>query len=206
MDGEFHTKDNSLNGQTKEESKAIDDDKDYKAEENGIKVIRIDCVESNLKYIKDNIYNSDLSKIFDLSKVNWLEVESFALSNLVKIACEHKKSNSESTTSDIGELMKLNRHTIRTYLIKGSKLGWCDYSAKEENFKRNSKISKINSKPVEIFKDNTSIAIFKSVAELERKSEELFGVKLISQSISYFCTTEQKIPHKGFTFKYITQP
>lgn len=58
------------------------------------------------------------------------------------------------------------------------------------------------SKPVEIFKDGNSLGIFSSASELERKSEKLFGVKLLSSKISTVCTGKRKF-HKGYTFKHV---
>jgi hypothetical protein len=73
----------------------------------------------------------------------------------------------------------------------------------EEMKKRNSKNGKSNSKQVEIFdKNGVSLDIFESATELERQSEELFGVKLLQSAISSVC--KGKYPkYKGYTFKYI---
>ena len=135
MDGGWHKIDNNLSGQTKEESTSIDNYKDLKAREHGIEVIRINCEESNLEFIKQNIINSRLNEIFDLDKVDWNKVEEFALSNLVRVACDYKKNNPNITTTQIGTIMKLDRHTIRNYLVKGTQLGWCNYKAKRKLMK-----------------------------------------------------------------------
>ena len=119
MDGSFHKKDNNMSGQTKEESKAIDDEKDKLAKEHGIKVIRIDCDKSDIEYIKQNIINSKLNEIFDLTKIDWLKCEEFALSNLVKIACSYWNGGIESTL-EISKIMKLSRPTVINYLKKGN--------------------------------------------------------------------------------------
>lgn len=206
-DGDFHNKNNNMSGQTKEESKYIDFAKDKLALENGYKVIRIDCKESNLEFIKQNIINSKLNELFDLSKVDWNECEEFALSNRVKQACEYKKQNPDMTTTEIGKIMKLNKNTICKYLKQGVELGWCNYDSENErrnNFiRQKDKIAKISSKTVEIFKNNISLGIFKSCTELERQSEELFGIKLLHADISEVARGK-KSKYKGFTFKYIS--
>src|SRR5574344_202584 len=46
------------------------------------------CRKSELEYIKNNIFESKLNEIFDLSKIKWDECEEFALSNRVKEACD----------------------------------------------------------------------------------------------------------------------
>lgn len=126
-DGRWHSKDNNLSGQRKEESEYIDFTKDTLALENGYEVIRIDCEKSELEFIKQNILNSKLSEIFDLSIIDWLKCEEFALSNRVKEACDYKKDNPNITVSEISNIMKLDSSTIRRYLHKGHKLGWCYY-------------------------------------------------------------------------------
>ena len=126
-DGGFHSKNNSINGQTVEESKYIDNIKDNLAKNNGYEVIRIDCKKSDLEFIKKNILNSQLNKLFDLSKIDWNEAEQFALSNRVKEACNYKKENPDMSATEISNIMKLNSSTVRIYLHKGNKLGWCSF-------------------------------------------------------------------------------
>ena len=204
MDGGWHKTDNSMSGQTKEESKAIDDYKDRMAREHGMEVIRIDCGKSELEFIRQNILNSKLSELFDLNSVHWEKCEEFALSNLIKEVCVYKNSNPNMTTTQIGENMRLGRSTIREYLKKGTNLGWCDYNAKREKSIVSSNNGKLNSRPIEIFKDGVSLGEFPSCRELERKSEEIFGIKLNYGSISLVCLSKQK-QYKGFTFKYINE-
>jgi len=202
MDGSWHTKDNSMSGQTKERSKEIDDDKDGKADEKGIEVIRINCEKSDLEYIKNNILNSRFSKLFNLSNINWLKCEEFALSNLVKETAEIKKNNPDYTTVKIGKIMGLSFNTIINYLKKGTKLGWCDYNPKDEMRKSAKIMNKKNEKQVQIFKDKISLGIFGSVKSLAEQSEQLFKIKLSPSKISNVCRGERS-HHRGFTFQYI---
>jgi TATA-box binding protein (TBP) (component of TFIID and TFIIIB) len=94
MDGGFHNKDNNMSGQTKEESKLIDDYKDKLAKEHKIEVVRIDCDYGNelnkrFELIKDNILSSNkLNQIFDLNKIDWLKCNEFACDNLIKEVCK----------------------------------------------------------------------------------------------------------------------
>ena len=204
MDGSFHYCDNRISGQTMEESKAIDNEKDLKAKEYGIEVVRINCEKSELDFIKQNIIDSRLNEIFDLSKIDWINCEKSALSNLVKVACNYKKNNPNMTTGEIGVMMKLSYNTIRSYLKKGEKLNWCSYNPKDEIKKLCSKNGVNSGKEVEIFKDGISLGIYPSCAELSRKSEELFGIKLLAKSIASVCRNKNKI-NKGYTFKYINK-
>lgn len=211
MDGRFHNNNNHLSGQTKEESKVIDDEKDRLAIENNIEMIRIDCdYESNscnrFEYIKNNILRDEkLNKIFDLSIIDWNKVNEFALSNLVKLACDYKKNNPNITTTEIGKLMGgYTRTGVSNWLTIGSKLEWCNYNPNEEMIKSAMKCGKANSKQVEMFKDGISLGIFESATDLARKSEELFGIKLIQSCISQVCNGKIKT-HKGFSFKYVNK-
>lgn len=200
-DGGWHGKDNKMSGKTKEETKDIDEDKERLAEKNSIEVIRVDCFKSELEHIKGNILISELDNIFDLSNVDWLKCHEFALSNLVKVVCQYKKDNLEKTTMEIGKLFNLEKTTILNYLKKGTILGWCNYDPKEEIRKSGVKSGKSSAKQVEIFKDSKSLGVFESGTELERQSEELFGVKLLGTAISSVCAGRYS-KYKGFTFKF----
>lgn len=173
---------------------------------NGIKpenYIVIDCRRSELEFIKQNILNSRLNEVFDLSKIDWLKVEESALSNRVKEACDYKRNNPNMTTIEIGVIMKLHNITIRKYLKKGTKIGWCNYNAQEEEYRGRIKNSGNYSKrTVEIFKDGISLGVFESATELERQSEKLFKTKLFQGEISQVCLGRHK-QYKGYTFKYI---
>lgn len=185
MDGEYHYKDNWKSGQTVSESKNIDNEKDKKAKINKVNIIRIDCRKSDLDYIKNNIINSDLVNIFDLSNINWNECEEFATSNLVKKACNFKKDHPNLTTTEIGKLMKMTGVTIRSYLIIGNRLGWCNY------------IPKNNSKSVICLDTNE---VFSSVVEAANKK------KISNVDISKCCTEKRKTAgkyHWMFYDKYI---
>ncbi|OSA92826.1 UNVERIFIED_ORG: hypothetical protein B2H93_13445 [Clostridium botulinum] len=175
---------------------------------NGIKeenYIIIDCRYSKLEWIKQNILNSKLNELFDLSNIDWLKCEEFALSSNIKKACE-LWSKGTSSTLKIGEIMKYNSNTICSWLKQGAKLGWCNYNSKKEIIKNGmnngAKNGKVMSKPVEIFKDEISLGIFESVSELDRRSEEVFGIHLLFGGVAKVCQGKAR-QYKGFTFKYI---
>jgi len=144
MDGGIgHGNSNTLSKLTIKESKEIDDYKDLKAKEKEIEVIRIDCKESNLEYIKSNILSSKLNDIFDLSNIDWLRCHEYACNNLVKVVCDLWNSGINSTW-EISEQIKIHKATVWRYLKLGVELGWCDYDPEEvmkkvyeDNDKRN---------------------------------------------------------------------
>lgn len=188
----------SVRGRTLQEEQENDKLKRELALENGIKhYIVIDCRYSDMDFIKNNILNSKLNELFDLSQVDWLKCEEFALKfNLVKEVCEYwNQKEYWETTGTIADKFGLNRTSIINYLKRGAKLEWCDYDPKEEMRKS------WKSKSVEIFKDGVSLGVFESIAELSRQSQEKFKVSLTKTRISAVCLGKQKV-YKGFTFIY----
>ena len=133
MDGGMgHGHENRMTGQTAEETKAIDEERDELIRENNIEIIRIDCFRSDLEYIKKNILNSKLANIFNLSNINWLKCHEYACSSLVKEVCNLWSSGITSTI-EIGKILKKYQTTIIRYLKQGAELGWCDYDPKDSH-------------------------------------------------------------------------
>lgn len=197
----------SNRGRTLAEEQENDEIKKKLALNNGIQnYVVLDCRYSDLDYIKNSILNSELAKLLDLSTVDWLKCEEFALKNIVKEVCNYwNNKEKEETTQTIAENNPWgikSKETICRYLKKGVTLGWTNYNPKEEMIKSAVKVSKITSKQVEIFKDGISLGVFESCAELSRQSKELFGVKLSQGNISSVCIGKRS-HHKGFIFKYI---
>ena len=201
-DGAWHRKDNSMSGITAKFQQCIDKQRD----ENCLKYLGEETIRiSDEGDIRENILNSKLNDIFDLTNINWNKCEKFALSNLVKEVCDCWNNKEEwETTIDIANKIKCSSVTIVKYLKKGTRLEMCNYNAKEEYKKTLFKkgIRPNNSRYVEIFKDSISLGVFDSCAELERRSEDLFGVKLSKSRISEAGLGNIDI-YKGFTFKYI---
>ncbi|MDD3383940.1 MAG: hypothetical protein PHX46_03940 [Bacilli bacterium] len=92
--------------------------------------IVIDTRFSDFNYIKNNIINSKLSMIFDLTIVDWKKCHEYACSNLVKEACNYWNNNIKNA-KDIAFKMGISHPTIIEYLKQGAELGWCDYNPKE---------------------------------------------------------------------------
>lgn len=116
-------------GRTLEEEQENDRIKKELALQNGIKeenYIVIDCRYSKLEFIKNNILDSKLNILFNLNNIDWLACEKFALSNLVKKACD-LWNNGEKSTKIIANKLELCTNTIRRYLKQGVKLSWCNY-------------------------------------------------------------------------------
>lgn len=97
------------------------------AKKNGIRnYIEIDCRYSDYEYIKKSILNSKLSKIFDLSNINWEHIGQMSFNSDLITACELYK-NGTTRVLDICKMLNLGRDTILNYLHKGNELGLIDY-------------------------------------------------------------------------------
>lgn len=200
MDGGWHNKDNNLSGQSKEKSKNIDKYKYYSAIKNGIKVIRINCGKSDMKYIAYNILHSELTKILNLSVVDWIECDKYAISNLAKEICLFWSDNSQLSSKDLSKIYKLNYCTIIKYLKIGSIHAWCQYLPSDERLKGTKKVKELMGKPIEVFKNNVSYGKFNSTVELANRSYDLFQIKFSQASISRASNSNKE--YKGFIFKY----
>lgn len=184
---------------TLEEEQKNDKYKIELAIKNGIaNYIVIDCRYSEIDFIKNNILQSKLNELFDLNNINWTEINRKSNKSLVKEVCDywriHNNINNEGlTTVYVGNIVGLSRGTIEKYLHKGNTLNWCRYNVKDS----------LNIKNIEVLKEGVSLGIFEhGIQELSRKSEILFGVKLIASSICNVCNNKVK-QYKGFTFKYV---
>ena len=189
-------------GRTLAEEQENDRLKEELASKNGLIYIPIDCRESNVDFIKENIVKM-LGDVIDFSIINWEEIAKEAQSSLVWKVCEYwKNKEDEETTVDLAKYFSLNRNTIARYLKKGNKYGWCFYDGKEEMIKRGKKAGVNKSKKVAVYKNGNLKGVYSSTSELERKSEQDFGIKFNHGGISLVCRGKQKT-HKGYTFKYL---
>jgi len=128
MDGKLgHGNNNPLTGQSAKESQVLDNYKNKKAMEYKIEVIRINCEKSEIEYIKNNIFKSKISELFNLSNIDWLKCHQYACNSLVKEVCDLWNSGIKNP-KEIGEIIKINRTTSTKYLKQGTKLGWCNYN------------------------------------------------------------------------------
>ena len=136
MDGAFHNKSYTNSTQTVEEAKEIDAIKDKLANEQNINVIRIDCAycnEDRFQYIKENICNSKLADIVDLSKVDFEECNKQSLNSLVIQA--GKLWNDGYTIGKILDELAISETTVRSYLGMCNDMGLTNYT-KEESMNR----------------------------------------------------------------------
>lgn len=132
LDGGWHYEDNNMSGISREKAQKIDREKDLMAIENGFMIIRINCyypsVEQRHDFIKENILNSHLSKMFDLSIINWNNVEKESITSRQLTVWNLKKDNPNITVGEINKITGISRTSIRRYLINGNDMGICKYN------------------------------------------------------------------------------
>lgn len=126
MDGRFHYDFNNLSKQSLTTSQFIDLEKDRLAIEHGIKIIRIDCYNSDIDYIKEHILNSELTNYINLKNINWNYCFYHTIPNYVKDIWE--KYNNGVTIMDLSREYNKDYGTISKYLKMGNNMGKCNYT------------------------------------------------------------------------------
>lgn len=198
MDGHFH---DGSKFHSYKEARFVDENKDNLAYQNGFDIIRIDCRYPNLnqrfEYIKNNILQSDLCKLLDLTLVDWNIADKQALNSNIKRAAD-LFNNGVISTKKIGEILGISRNTVRKYLKIATEIGWCKYVIINRK-------PLDNIKPIALFKDDKLVGAFIGASELSYKSKLIYGVDMDIRAISAVCngkTRRKRI--KGYIPKYIT--
>lgn len=196
----------SYGGRTLEEEQENDKLKRDLALNNGIKhYIELDCRKSEMEWIKNSVMNSELPKLlgFKEEDIDWLECEKFARKNIVKEVCS--LWDGRLMLKDFSTMFKYDCSTIRRWLRIGNSNGWCVYNEEQQRKRAGINTSLANKKrcckEVLVFKDGQLIGNYESASELERISENILGVKLISTMICNVCNGKRK-QYKGYYFKY----
>lgn len=116
----------------------IDRLKDELAQKQGIRVIRIDCDygrSDRFSFIVNNILNSELSSIMPLTNIDFAKASREAENSLVKEACY--LWNDGKTIGEIAEALGVWSTTVKSYLTRGEKSGFCNYSAENSRERSN---------------------------------------------------------------------
>ena len=164
---------------------------------NGIKYyIVIDCRKSDLEYIKNNILNSELNELFDLSKVDWVQCGEYALRNKVKEVCDYYSKHQRISTVDLAKEFGMGKTTIRMYLNQGTKIGWCEYDGKETARRSGRRSGKLGGKLVSQFLEDKLVETYPSTMEAERQT----GIN--HRSISACCNGKLKTAG-GYVWRYV---
>lgn len=98
--------------------------------------IELNAEHSTSDHLRNSIYNSNLSNIYNLNSINWDQCDAFASSTLLKKACS--LWNDGLGIKEICLVLHLGRKALRNYLKRGAKLDWCNYST-ENHMKESAK-------------------------------------------------------------------
>lgn len=127
MDGQQHYRD-CFYGRVENQRKN-DKLKNELAENNGITLIRINCMK--VHKIKDYMIESKLNEIFDLSKINFDECTQFAFNNLMYLVCNTYKTDKKITVAQLADKFNISKDSVRRYLKAGNDGNLCIYNTEE---------------------------------------------------------------------------
>ena len=103
-----------------------DQEKAILIQNQGIKLVEIECTNTDYFYMKKQILNSYLNEILDLSQIDWDKIVSICSKNYLKIVSDYYKKG--LSTTEIGKKMDFDRHTIQRIFMDASKMGWVQYN------------------------------------------------------------------------------
>lgn len=196
MDGWFHYQDSPYARCSLEEQKSADATKDKLAMNHNINVIRIDCLKSDCNYIKNNILNSQLSEIFDLSEINWELCYAKAQKNLILEVCK-LYNNGIHDLNEIKDVLHISLWATRKYVQLGASVNWCDYTISKSKQEGREKTMI----PVNVVDNNGNIIHqFRGVRKCAEDMTDLYNINFNSPNIIKSCQTYK--PYKGFNFRY----
>ena len=193
MDGHFHDYNSERNN---------DNIKNELARRNNICLIRIDCKYNKFPfdYIKRNILNSELINLFNFDNVDWKRCDEYASNSLLRTVCDMW----ENKTLSVGQIIKetkLNKSTVREYLLRGLSLGFCPSYHKHESRRR---MGHQRSKPIAYCENNDIKYVFSNAYELEELSIKNGGPKFRAIAVNRVCRGEL-LSYRGIKFEYITE-
>ena len=192
MDGAYHYLEKEISQKSLAERQQDDMRKDELARLNGVDVIRINCSIPYPTFIREQILQSQLAYIFDLSVVDWVLCDAKSHKNLVREACDIYMQKLYPFTQ-IRKILHIGKDTLIRYLKTGARLGWCDY---------NSEKHKAHRKPVVLLDDNGNVLYsFSGLRECVRQIKNLYGMDVCKQHIVTSCKTRR--PYKGLRFRFI---
>lgn len=166
--------------------------------EHGIIPIIIDARRSDSCFIIENIYNSQLADIFDLSTIDWDQCKIDSTKNIIKQICDCYCKNKNMSITSIAKEYNVNRVTVIRYLKIGNKFGWCTYSPEESNKKHKYMVGK----KINVFdKQKNFICMYDSVSECAKMLSNIYNTTFTRTGISRACAKNKESYH-DFFFEY----
>ena len=196
MDGGFHYQESKYANRPLKKQKEIDLIKDILAAEHDIEVIHIDCQKSDGNYIKNNILNSKLNEIFDLSSVDWKLCDVKAQKNLIIEVCDLYNTGIHDLLH-IKDILHIGISSVQKYIKLGADVGLCDYTI-ERSIQEG--IEKLMVKVNVVDGNGNIIHNFLGIKRCAEAMTNLYGINFNSPNIIKSCKTNK--PYKGFNFRY----
>lgn len=116
-----------------EETMINDENKKKLAEKYVDHYIIVDCRRSEMNFLENAIRNSELSLIFDMSKISFKKCQLNVLTSMKIKVCEAYENGMKP--KEIREKYHLSKSAVATYLKQGSDAGLCSYTPDECNLK-----------------------------------------------------------------------
>lgn len=217
MDGGFHYSEKQFNGSLQDRQER-DKIKDELALNHNIILIRIDCQESKLEYIKNNILNSQLNNIFDLSNIDWNKCNEEATNSLVFQVCNYFNQGEYNTLKDIAQHFLISESSVNLYLRKGRELGLCGYFTNTYEKRKDSKVDPsiqyIPKKPkahkititIKAYdKDKQYIGTYDSIKKCAEELNKIYNLDFRENKIAEISKGDKQMrrTHRGFYFQRV---
>ena len=198
VDGSFHSKQTHLR-QSLEEQLERDATKDKIAKENNWTMIRIPCPNDSYNDLGKGFENSIISKLFDLSKIDWKKINAKAQKSLIKQVCDYFNEDPTKIPKDIGLYFKINGGTVNKYIKQGLRAGWIDKEHARPFIERCA-FNRIG-RPLSLFLESgEKIRDFNNDFEAIDFFQKEYNIKLHRRRIDE-CITGERKSYKGFIFK-----
>lgn len=191
--GEQHYRDNTNFKTSLKEIQENDKIKEQLAKDNGVEhYIVLDCRKSELQFIKNNLLNSKLNELFDLSIIDWNSVDDFIKSNSLFINIKNDINNNIEVNEIINKY-KISKHLY--YKIKNKLIDKNLINITEEDSERYRLDMLRKSKNVKVICLNNN-QIYNSIVDASKK----LGIKYKGQ-ITNCCRGKIKHTQK-YEFMY----
>ena len=196
MDGDQHRTGSFVKNE-KRNVKERDKEKEECLREKGIELIRIKCYKSEINYIKNNIIDSKLAELFDLSNIDWDKIDENSQKTWVKLICKDFSSGDYSVEKLINKY-NLKKPTILKSLKKGNKFGWCEYNGLKEMMKKRGHGG------YRVCQEDKEVGIFYSASQISNLLEEKYNIKIKPAKISFIANDSNKYKDEQLKEKHIT--
>ena len=193
VDGGFHFKrqrHSDLYKVSSENTIKNDKIKNELAKKHNIIMIRIDAKISDPEYLKNSLMNSKLSKLFDLSIVDWNLCDKNSLTSKMIESCD--LLNSGYSIKEIASILQIGTCSVRNYCKKGTKLGLCFYGSEEYSIRK-------NLSTVYVFDSNLNLVIVaKNAPKCVKIQEERYQIHFTEKGVLDSIKTGK--PYKKFYY------